>query len=220
MSGLPFKTCKPNIRCHTQTCLIMYIKALEEEEVVIQRLQAGDEKSFALVYNHYYSSVQAQVLHILHSPEMTEDVTQEIFIRIWENREKLSEVRSFKSYLFITARNYTLNVLKSASRSEAAMGEIIRYLDKYRNTTQDQVQDNEYLRFINRQLEALPPRSREIFNMCRVQSKTYNEVAAELGISRDAVKSRMVHVMKTLRSSIEKETGLPLALFLALMSRL
>ena len=198
----------------------MYIKSLDEEEVVLQQLQAGNESSFASIYNHYYSFVHAQVLHIMHSPDMAEDVTQEIFLKIWEARGKLSEVRSFKSYLFITARNYTLNVLKSAARSESAMGEIIRHFDKSRNTTEDQVQDNEYMRFIHRQLEALPPRSREIFNMCRIQSKTYNEVAAELGISRDAVKSRMVHVMKILRDSAERETGLPLALFLAFISRL
>lgn len=198
----------------------MFEKALDDEPMILQQLQGGDEASFSAIYNHYYSSVQTQVLQFVHSPQLAEDVTQEIFLKIWENREKLGEVRSFKSYLFITARNHTLNVLKGAARSEAGLSEIIRHFDMGRNTTEEDVLNNEYLAFIRKKLDELPPRTKEIFQMCREQSKTYEEVAAELGITRDAVKSRMVHAMKSLKNSIEKELGLPFAVFIVLVSRL
>lgn len=197
----------------------MFDKALDDETTVLQRLQAGDGEAFSAIYRHYYSSVQTQVLNLIHSPELSEDITQEIFLKIWESREKLPEIRSFKSYLFITARNHTINALKSASRSEAGMSEIIRHFDIARNTTEDDVLSNEYLAFLRKKLDELPPRSREIFRMCREQSKSYEEVAAALGITRDAVKSRMMHAMKTLKNSVEKEIGLPFAIFLVLLSR-
>ncbi len=160
------------------------------------------------------------MIHLIHSPELSEDICQEIFLKIWESREKLSDIRSFRAYLFITARNHTFNVLKKAARSDAGMSEIIRHFDTSRNSTEEDVQNNEYLDFIRRKLEELPPRSREIFRMCREQSKSYDEVAAELGITRDAVKSRMVHAMKVLKSSVENEIGLPLAIFLVLLDRI
>lgn len=193
----------------------MFDKVLDGETVILQQLQAGDGEAFSAIYRHYYSSVHAQVLHLIHSPELAEDITQEIFLKIWENRQKLPDIRSFKSYLFITARNHSLNALKSAARSEAGMSEIIRHFDIARNTTEDDVLSNEYLAFIQRKLDELPPRSREIFRMCREQSKSYDEVAAALGITRDAVKSRMMHAMKTLKNSVEKEIGLPFAVFLS-----
>jgi RNA polymerase sigma-19 factor, ECF subfamily len=198
----------------------MNVNAVDNEEIVLKRLQAGDQNAFSDIYSHYYPSVHAQVLHLVHSPELSEDVTQEIFLKIWENRGKLPDIQSFKSYLFITARNHTLNVLKSAARSEAGMCEIIRHFEHFRNSTEEDVQHNEYLRFIQQKMDELPPRTREIFQLCREQSKSYNEVAASLGISRDAVKSRMVHAMKILRDSAEREMGLPLVVLLVLATRI
>ena len=108
-------------------------------------------------------------------------------------------------------------MLKAAARKEEGMCEIIRHFNKIINTTEDEVQSAEYLRFIKQKLDELPPRSKEIFILCREQSKSYNEVAEALGISRDAVKSRMVHAMKLLRNSAETELGLPLVVILALL---
>jgi RNA polymerase sigma-70 factor (ECF subfamily) len=198
----------------------MFTKTLEDEAQVLQQLKTGDEYSFGLIFNHYHSSVLALALHLGHSPELAEDITQEIFLKIWENRERLPEIRSFKSYLFITARNHALNALKMAVRSEAGLAEIMRHFDQVRNTTEDELQSNEYLRFIQQKLDELPARSKEIFQLCREQSKSYDEVAAALGITRDAVKSRMVYAMKTLRSSVEKEMGLSLTVVLAIIARL
>jgi len=198
----------------------MMIDALDNETMILQQLLTGDENSFGAVYRHYYPAVHAQVSHLVHSPDLAEDITQEIFLKIWESREKLQGVRSFKSYLFISARNHTLNVLKKAARSETGMSDVLRYIDKFRNTTEEEVQNNEYLRFIQQKLDELPPRTREIFRLCREQSRSYEEVATALGISRDAVKSRMVHAMKILRDSAEREMGLPLTVLLVMISRL
>jgi RNA polymerase sigma-70 factor (family 1) len=198
--------------------LMMDITVPDDEKTVLQKLQNGDKHSFAVMYNHYYSFVHARVLHLIHSTELAEDVTQEIFLKIWENREKLGAVQSFKSYLFITARNHTLNTLKSISRSENGLSEIVRYINTSHNSTEEEVLSNEYAKFIQQKLEELPPRTKEIFRLCREQSKTYNEVAAELGISRDAVKSRMMHAIKTLRDAAEKEIGLPLVVLLVFIN--
>lgn len=192
----------------------MFIKALEDEAEILGRLTDGDELAFTQIYHHYYSSVQSAVIHLLLSPQLAEDVTQEIFLKLWEQRNKLPHIHSFRSYLFIATRNHSLNVLKRAARSKAGLAEIIRHAETVRNTTEETILGNEYLAFIQRCLADLPPRSREIFRMCREQSQTYDEVAAALGVTRDAVKSRMMHAMKVLRASAEKELGLPLAILL------
>lgn len=194
----------------------MTISPVPDEIDILRRMQTGDESAFSIVYRHYYPFVHAKVLRLLHSPELSDDVTQEIFIKIWESRSKLAEVKSFTSYLFITARNHSINVLKSAARKEEGMGEIIRHFNRVINSTEDALLNKEYLAFTKRKLDELPPRSREVFRLCREESKSYSEVAAALGITREAVKSRMVHVMKVLRNSAENELGFPLAVILAL----
>jgi RNA polymerase sigma-70 factor (family 1) len=180
-------------------------------------MRTGDELAFSSIYRHYYPFVISKVQRLLHSPDLSEDVTQEIFIKLWEAREKLGDVKSFAAYLTTVARNHTINVLKAAARNEAGITEIVRHLNKSQATTEDEVLSNEYVAFYKRKLGELPRRSREVFLMCRDESKSYEEVAAALGISRDAVKSRMVHAMKFLRSSAQSELGIPLVILLMLI---
>jgi len=148
---------------------------------------------------------------------MAEDLTQEVFIKIWENRETLYNVQSFKNYLFVTSRNHTLNAMKKAFRSEAAMGVMISSFVSTRNTIEEDVIHGEYLEFLNSVLNSLPQRTRDIFKMCREQGKSYDEVATELGISRNAVKNHMVASIKALSLSVRKELGLPLSVFLIIL---
>ena len=191
------------------TCLSMFIEPLDDEDRILQRLQTGDEHSFNLIYQHYFSFVCVKVARLIHSPQLAEDVAQEVFIKIWEARSGLAEIKSFRSYLFITARNHSINVLKKAARCEEGMGEIVRHFHTTPHPENDEIQNNEYVRFIRNKMDELPPRAKEIFVLCREQSKTYSQVAAALGITRDAVKSRMMYAMKLLRISAEKEMGVP-----------
>lgn len=192
----------------------MFVKPLPDETRVLEQLRCGDEASFNQIYRHYSPYIYKRVLLLLHSPQLAEDVTQEIFMKVWQDRFTMAEIRSLTSYLLVVARNHTLNVLKKASRTREGMGEIIHHFDTTSHSTEYEVLNNEYSSFIQRKLSELPPRSREIFVMCREQSRSYSEVAETLGISRDAVKSRMVHVMKIMRSSVKKEIGLSLLILI------
>lgn len=180
---------------------------------------SGNYQAFTVMYSRYLRPLNQFLLKILKSVELTEDITQEVFIKIWANRAKLTQVKSFKAYLFITARNHALDSLKAAFRSDVAMGEIIRGFIEQRDTTAENLLDKEYRLFLDRVLASLPERSREIFTLCREQGKSYDEVADILGISRNAVKNHMVFSMKILSSSVKKELGISLSILLAVLFR-
>lgn len=192
----------------------MFIETPFNEKELVHRMKEGDEKAFGLLYDHYRAGVNAFVLQWVHSAAIAEDITQEVFIKIWESRERMVEIKSFKNYLFIVTRNHTLNALKKASRSKAAFSEIFRHYRQAQNMTEDEMQSKEYLLFIRSRLEMLPPRSREVFQLCRENTRSYEEVARELGISRNAVKNRMVYSMKILKDAVKKEMGLTLPIII------
>lgn len=187
------------------------------EDELLSLLVKGDETAFRRLYNQYNRPLYSFVVKYVHSSPLAEDLVQEVFIKIWENHKQLEHVRSFKAYLFTTARNHTLNSLKKAFRSETAASEIINTFCSLRNGTEDHLLDKEYLSFLNKILNSLPPRSREIFCLCREQKKTYEEVAQTMGISRNAVKNHMVFSMKVLRTSAEKELGISLSILFSLL---
>lgn len=188
-----------------------------DERTLLNQLAGGDENAFASIYNEYHASITEFVQKYVKSPELAEDLSQEVFIRIWEGRSKLLAVQSFRAYLFIAARNHTLNALKSASRKDVVVGEIVRNYQAQRSTTEEDVLNREYLQFLHKIINRLPPRAREVFRLCREQGKSYDEVAALLGISRNSVKNHMVFSMKQLKAAVEKDLDIPLSLFLLIL---
>jgi RNA polymerase sigma-70 factor (family 1) len=190
-----------------------------DEKALLARLAVGHADAFASLFNQYQEPVTQFIIRFVKLPQLAEDLSQEVFLKIWQQREKLADLQSFRAFLFIVARNHTLNSLETASHSQAAIGAITRQALNLRvdSSTDDQVLSREYLDFLRRVIDDLPPRSREVFRLCREQQLSYNEVAAQLGISRNSVKNHMVHSMKILKAAVERDLGIPLSLFLIIL---
>lgn len=182
---------------------------------LLLKLAEGDENAFAALYARYKPALTAFIVTFVKSPEMAEDLSQEVFIKIWELRRQLSQVISFRAYLFTAARNHTLNILKKAAHEEMARAEIIRHIQQLRSEVEEELLSKEYEEHLSRILQELPAQSRRVFHLCREQYKSYSEVASMLGISRNAVKKHMVRSMKTLRESLGPEftISLPFLIF-------
>jgi RNA polymerase sigma-70 factor (family 1) len=177
-----------------------------EKTLLLNAVAAGDGVAFSRIYDYYKPGVRTYVLRLVKIPELADDLVQEIFIRLWETRKTLPEVKSFSAFLFTIARNHSLNSLKAISRSNQALPELIRHFQTRR--VDDETLEKEYLLFIQKALTSISPRSREVFRLCREQTMSYEQAAAELGISRNAVKKHMVAVMRNLRDAAGKEFGL------------
>jgi RNA polymerase sigma-70 factor (ECF subfamily) len=189
-----------------------------EETLLLHAIAAGDESSFSRLYDHYHPRVRTYVCRLVKMPELADDLVQDIFIKLWETRKTLPEVKCFSAFLFTIARNHCLNSLQAISKSNQALSGLIRHFQNYR--LDDETLDKDYLRFIEKALAAISPRSREVFRLCREQTMTYEQAASELGISRNAVKKHMVAVMRSLKDAAGKELGLSMDLLVILLSLL
>ncbi|WP_316815740.1 RNA polymerase sigma-70 factor [Pedobacter nyackensis] len=195
----------------------MTVYASNSDLELATKLVTGDEYAFAAVYQRYKQQVYGFVKKIVHAEEMAADLTQEAFIKLWENRQKLAEVQSLKAYVFTIAKNHTLTTLKKTLQSDTAMSIIINEFKEDKSSVEDNFQSKEYESYFKRILESLPQRTREVFKQCRENGRSYDEVAIELGISRNAVKKHMVNAMKNLGASVKKDLGIPLGILLALL---
>jgi RNA polymerase sigma-70 factor (family 1) len=191
-----------------------------EERRVLLELAAGDEQAYKDLYLHYENAVFNLVVKYVKSVELAKDVSQDVFIKIWEKRDKLPGIQYFQAYLFQVARHESINVLRAAGRSDIAKGEIARHFQDNPGFFDDETLQRDYRAFIRRTLDSLPPRSREIFLLCREQGKTYEEVAAALGISRNNVRNHMVGSLRKFRDAAENELGSSLGLILPILTLL
>lgn len=185
------------------------------DKILLQRLSDGDERAFTQLYNAYKNELTQFIVRFVKIPQIAEDISQEVFIKIWQNHTRLQEVDSFKAYLFITARNHTLNILKRIAKEDSAKAEVIRHIQSIRvNNKMDDLISSEYQVYLRNVLDSLPLQTQQVFQLCRTEQKGYEEVAALLGISRNTVKKHMVRSMKAFRHALENGLGIPLPLII------
>lgn len=186
---------------------------LHEQDLLLQ-ISKGDAKAFDCLYKKYEQPIYHFVLKYVRSITFAEDITQEIFMKIWENRSKLNTIKTFRKYLFTTAKNHTINKLKQYLHTQNARNELFIHVPISANSTVDSLQSKEYSKFISKAINNLPLRTYEVFHLCREEGKSYKEAASTLGVSRNAIKNHMISAMKKLSSVIEKKLDITLCLCL------
>ena len=172
------------------------------------------EISFEGLYSTYYTPIRDFIKKYVYSATLAEDLTQEVFMKVWDHRDHLEDVTYLKTYLFSIAKNHTFNALKAINRSKESLNIMVCEVPALENFADDNMQVKEYMDFINEVLGKIPVRSRTIFKLCREEGKSYAEVAEHLDISKNAIKNHMVNTMKILKNAVEERFGIPLSVLL------
>lgn len=169
---------------------------------LITFLKSGKEPAFQELFYRYENKVYLYALKLTLSREAARELTHDIFIKVWEYREKIDENMAFSSLLFRIARNHILNHLRDQGRQLALQREYTSSIEESRNSTEEAVTWQEYLQATDRAIEQLPRQRRSIFTMSRKEGKSYDEIAEALGISRNTVRIQMIKSLKFIRKYI------------------
>lgn len=145
------------------------------------------------------------------------EVVQEIFMKIWTARVKLTEVENFGGYLNRILRNHTLNVLKKMSK-EVKSNEILQqHLTEIEDSTNLQLDYDDTLKMLNDVLEKLPTQQRTVYTLCHQQGLKYDEAAVQMNISTETVHAHMRQALKKIREHFKSNSVLYPALFLFIL---
>jgi RNA polymerase sigma-70 factor (ECF subfamily) len=188
---------------------------INTEKLLIKELIEGNNKAFRKLFDYYRNDLYKFSLSMVCSKDYAEEIVQDVFMKVWIKRESLNPEMSFKSYLFTITRNKNIKFLKKAANDRKLREEIFYKKQKFANSIDIYVRESE-LEFIKKEaLDKLSPRRREIFEMSRNENKSYEEIAAELGISISTVRNQMSKSLEILRDFIlkNKEIGIGLLLF-------
>jgi RNA polymerase sigma-70 factor (family 1) len=186
----------------------------DSEKEWLVALKEGSEPAFAALYNLHVKTVYAFALHILKSPMLAEDVVQEVFIKLWENKQKLDPNLPIRAYFFTLARNQSLNLIRKASKEHWITDEIALSAFDNQEDGLAFVQRKQTQVFLGQAIAELPPQRKKIYELCRVNGYSYKQAAEKLGIKDSTINSQMVKAIRFIKQYLLRNGALVLLFFL------
>ena len=166
-------------------------------------LQKGNRAAFKTIFDLYHNKVHRFVHSLTKSDYVTEEIVQEVFIKIWTNRETLRPELSFEAFLFTIARNATYNYLRGMANQQALKEEFWKNINESNKQTEDTLLLAEYETIVEGILQNIPNQKRSIFILSRYQGKSNQEIADLLGISQKTVKNHLWATLQIIRRQLE-----------------
>jgi len=186
-----------------------------DDNELVQLLQRGNVVAFDSLFEVYSQKLFGFALKYFKNESDAEELVQEVFVKVWENRQTLKSELSFKSYLFTIA----LNQIRKHFNKKATS---LRYLESLQNDPEFMenltIQEDDYeltLHQINLIIEQMPPRRREIFTKSKMEGKSSKEIATELNISAGTVDNQVSEALRFIRTRLKSE-NISLLLFAVL----
>ena len=165
-----------------------YLGHEECEKELLLRIQQGDVKAFGQMYTIYSPRLYANILKLVKSATITEELLQDTFQRIWEHRQNIDTDKSFRSYIFTIARNLVYDYFNKASRQ--------RLLERHLQA----IEEKESGLFLEKAVRQLPPQRKLVYTLCKIEGRSYEDVSIMLGISVSTISDHIVKATKSIRA--------------------
>ena len=193
---------------------------LAAEKELMQRCVEGDRQAFAILYSHYAPLLYKAVYPLTNrSKEDTEEIIQELFVKVWDRRDNMLTIQSFRPFIFRLARNRVIDwYRKKESKKSYCTFYSENYADEAISVTDDLLFE-EYYAIAMEAIAKLPSRQKQIFNLRHTSDLSLSEIAGELRISIHAVKKQLYQATRFVKEYLHKHgewlVSLPFFFFFA-----
>jgi RNA polymerase sigma-70 factor (ECF subfamily) len=168
---------------------------------VFHKIKEGNFDAFNLLFEQYYTPLCNYASGYFRDDFTCEDIVQEVFVKIWGNRQKIRISGSLKSYLYTAVKNASLNKLKSESIRQS-------YISAYSENEEhlaeaDEIELQEFREYLARCIEKLPPRCKDVFIQSRFNDTKQEKIASDMEISVKTVKAQIGKALKYIRECLQ-----------------
>jgi RNA polymerase sigma-70 factor, ECF subfamily len=170
----------------------------ESEQQYLQAIRNDDEEAFEVVFKKYYYDLCVFCNQYTGDINRSKEIVQDLFVYLWESRKQLEIKKSLRAYLYSAARNNAIRLAKGNQE--------ISIQDHNREISiemENILEYDELARFINRELDNLPPQCRKIFLASRKDGLKYAEIAMKFGLSVKTVEAQMGKALKRFRFALK-----------------
>ncbi|WP_316821073.1 RNA polymerase sigma-70 factor [Pedobacter gandavensis] len=177
----------------------MYDYKILNDRELTSLLRAGNPNAYTEIYNRHKNLLQNHLYKKLGDLELVKDVLQDLFVKLWDNRSTMPLTDNLPGYLFCAARNRVFNHLSHQQVASRYLSSIQTFINEDNYITDLEIREKEFARIIRQEIEALPPKMREVFVLSRDGHFSHDEIAEQLQISPQTVSKQISNALKILR---------------------
>ncbi len=162
-------------------------------------IKADDQLAFAELYDRYKGALYVHAFNLLRDKEESRDVLQQVFATFWTKRKEMVLHSQPLGYLYTAVRNRIYNVIAHKQVESKYIASLAEYASSWDGDTDHLVRRNQLMQIINKEIEQLPEKMREVFELSRKGNLSHKEIAELLNISEKTVKNQVNNALKILR---------------------
>lgn len=176
----------------------------KDEKILVTRLKNDDKVAFEELFKKYSERIYYFSIRYIKNKEEAEEITQEVFVRLWNRRFDLKTELSFSSYLFMIAKNAVIDLLRKRQKESAINEDITQDANSISEQSSNSIEYKELVDIVSNSIAQLPEKRQQIYLMIRDEGLSYKEIAEKLNISIKTVESHMHLALQQLKKSIGK----------------
>ena len=174
---------------------------LSEYELIVL-LKKGDQTAYTTLYDRYSKLLFSHAYQKIGDPDVVQDVLQDVFLNLWNNRAQLSENDNLSGYLYTAVRNKTLNIIAHSKVRDVYATSILEYSQSGSITTDHLIRERQFAELIEKEIAALPEKMREIFLLSRKGHLKNRQIAEQLNLSEHTVATQIKRAIRILKDRL------------------
>lgn len=175
---------------------------IHNEQDLLVRIAGGDEHAFTILYKKYWPILYLHAHRMLGDEKMAEDAVQETFTWFWQNAPMI-DLKSYpSSYLYGAVRNHVLNLMRHQKVKAGYANQLSAFLKEGHEAVDEELAYKELVRLIESEIDKMPPRMKEVFNLSRTDLLSHHQIAEMLNISESTVREHIKRALRQLRGSL------------------
>lgn len=176
-------------------------------DIILKQLSQDDKTALEQLFNNFYPTLYNFSKAFLKLEDGIDDILQEVFLKIWQNRKNIKNTETFSSYIFTITRNLLLNELRSRLHEQKTKEKIFKRSVAEEFLLSEQIEYQEMKEKVDQMVAILPERQREVFLLSRKEGLSYKEIATQLDIAAITIPKQIIWSLSKLK---DREKLLPL----------
>lgn len=185
-----------------------------DEKELVGRLREGDEAAFDILYDRYSTRLTGNLMTLLKSAELAEEILQDLFMKVWETREQIDPDKSFRSYIFKIAQNMVYQTFRESARQKRFEGHLSSNSSELYSHIEENIAFKELHQIHQDAIDQLPAKRREVYILFKIEGKSYAEISELLNISTSTINDHLQKANKFLKVKLKANGGYTILIFL------